>query len=251
MTRWRAAHGLWLALVAPAWSVAACGETNRHDEHPSTAGQPAGGATAGQPPNGRAGGGTGATPPIDGAGGGGGNGPALPPGLSDVPIVVECGADMCASVAVGPVFVEPCCAAEGCGLETEFLALVGAAFAESCQPRNQPGNLDRACPTSSASSIPFDTGGQTIMVPISGFAGCCREGGTCGVVVDDVRSPLLGNLATVGLGCVDAAPFFPGAAPAACGPASGGSGGSGGSGDGGGGGGELGGAGAGGLGGAG
>jgi hypothetical protein len=141
-----------------------------------------------------------------------------------MPSTLECDADMCTSAAVGPVFIDPCCATEGCGLDTGFLALVGAAFEDSCQARDQPGEVDETCPMSSASTIPFDAGGQTIMVPIRGFAGCCRDNGTCGVVVDDVTSPLLGKLATLGLGCVDAAPFFPGEPPAECGAAVGGGG---------------------------
>jgi hypothetical protein len=231
MNRWRTARGLLLWLLAPAWFLAACGETERHVDEPNTAGQPTGGATAGRPPIGRAGGGV-DNPPVVGGEPGVGGQPALPPGLSDMPSELKCGAETCTSAAVGPVYIDPCCATDGCGLVTGFLGLVGAAFEESCQARDQPGEADQACPTSSASSVPFDAGGQTIMIPIAGFAGCCRVDGVCGVIVNDVRSPVLGNLATLGLGCVDSAPFFPGAQPAECGAGSGGAGGFGGGGGG-------------------
>lgn len=151
-------------------------------------------------------------------GGAGGAAPVmLPPGLSDMPSTKACGADMCESVGVGPVFIDPCCANDSCGLDTGFLALVGASFKDKCQPKGQVGELDAGCPTTAPSTIPFESGGKTIMVPIQGFAGCCRDNGMCGVVVDEVVSPVLGKLATLGLGCVDAAPFFPSETPAACG----------------------------------
>jgi hypothetical protein len=150
--------------------------------------------------------------------GGAGGAAPLPPGLSTTSKTVECGADMCKSVGpVGPVFIDPCCASDACGLDTGFLALVGAAFTDKCQAKDQPGDLDDACPTSDPSTIPFEANGATVMVPIEGFAGCCRANGTCGVAVNDVTSPLLGKLTSLGLGCVDAAPFFPGTTPAACG----------------------------------
>ena len=135
-----------------------------------------------------------------------------------------CGGDSCASAAVGPVFIDPCCAGDSCGLATGFLELVGAHFADACQPKGQSGDVDGTCPTSAASAVPF--GGA--MVPINGFVGCCRENGMCGVVVDDVMSPLAGKLASLGLGCVDATPFFPEKAPGPCGGGGGGGGGAGG-----------------------
>lgn len=163
-------------------------------------------------------------------GGAGGAAPApmtLPPGISDKSKTEACGADMCKSASVGPVFVDPCCATDSCGLNTAFLALAGVTFKDLCQPKGQPGTLDAECTTSAASAVPFPSGDKTIMVPIDGFAGCCRANGKCGVVVDAVISPILGPLADLGLGCVDAAPFFPGTVPAACG-SSGGAGGAGG-----------------------
>ena len=38
------------------------------------------------------------------------------------------------------------------------------------------------------------------MIPIAGFVGCCRANGMCGVVVDDVTSPIAGKLASFGAG---------------------------------------------------
>jgi hypothetical protein len=171
-----------------------------------------------------------------GEGGGGGSGGSgmseggaagatpLPEGLSDMSKTVECGADMCKSAAVlgGTVFIDPCCATDACGLDTGFLTLVGASFDEKCQAQDQPGDLDEACPTSDASTIPF----SGAMVPIAGFAGCCRENGTCGVVVNDVVSPILGKITSLGLGCVDATPFFD-ETPGKCGGGTGGAGGAG------------------------
>jgi len=160
-------------------------------------------------------------------GGAGGAAPTpLPPGISDMPKTEACGAEMCTSASVGPVFIDPCCEAGACGLNTAFLALAGAAFTAECQPKAQPGDVDEACPTTAASMIPFQIGGKPIMVPINGFVGCCRENGKCGVVVNDVISPVSKTpLAELDLGCVDAAPFFPNTTIDSCGAASGGAGG--------------------------
>jgi hypothetical protein len=63
--------------------------------------------------------------------------------------------------------------------------------------------------------------------------GCCRPDGSCGVMLNAVTT---GNglipLAQLGLGCVDAAPFFPGEEPVACGQTGSGGAGQGGAGDG-------------------
>jgi len=171
--------------------------------------------------------GGGAPVPEAGAGGAAVQVP-LPPGISDKSKTAVCGAEKCTSANVGPIYIDPCCAADSCGLDTESLTLVGANFKDQCQAAHQPGALDSACPTTAASSVPYPFAGQTIMVPISGFAGCCRDDGKCGVVVDDVVSPLLGKVATLGLGCVDSAPFFANQPAAACGSAAGGSDGAGG-----------------------
>lgn len=156
-------------------------------------------------------------------GGAGGAAPApLPDGLSYTPSTLACGAEMCQSANVlGQVYIDPCCATDGCGLDTGFLDLVGAKFEEKCQPKGQVGEPDTSCPTTAPSTIPFNG----IMVPINGFAGCCRDNGMCGVAVDDVISPALGKVVSLGLGCVDSAPFFPDATVAACGSGTGGAGG--------------------------
>jgi hypothetical protein len=174
-------------------------------------------------------GGAGGEPAVNNGGdatdaGAGGMATMLPPGISDMSKTEMCGGDSCSSAAVGPVFIDPCCAGDACGLATGFLDLVGAHFKEECQPKGQLGDVDEACPTSAASAVPF--GGT--MVPINGFVGCCRENGMCGVVVDDVTSAALGKIASLGLGCVDSAPFFPGEKVAACGGGGGGAGGMGG-----------------------
>jgi hypothetical protein len=184
-------------------------------------------AKAGSDAGGEAGAGTGGSPTVEG-GAGGAPATMLPPGISDMSKTEMCTDEpKCASAAVGPLFIDPCCAGDACGLSTAFLGLVGANFAEECQPRGQVGEVDESCPTTAPSAVPFPTGGTTIMVPIAGFVGCCRENGKCGVVVDDVVSSVAGKLATLGLGCVDAAPFFPGEAPASCGGDAGGAGGGG------------------------
>jgi hypothetical protein len=201
-----------VALVCFALPVA-CGD----DDDDTTPNTPVGGAGGEPAAN------NGGDAPEAGAGG---MATMLPAGLSDVSKTEMCGGDSCTSAAVGggAVFIDPCCAADGCGLATGFLELVGAHFAQACQPKGQPGAVDEACPSSAASAVPF--GGA--MLPIAGFAGCCRENGMCGVVVDDVTSPVAGKLASLGLGCVDAAPFFPGEKVASCGAGGAGMGGAGG-----------------------
>jgi len=158
----------------------------------------------------------------------GGTAAMLPPGLSDMPSTEECGANACESAKAGPIFIDPCCATDGsCGLSTGFLALVGARFDDACQPLHQPGAEDAACPAATGLKVPYQSGPTTLMLPLTAFPGCCRENGTCGVVVDQAVSP--GVLtADLGLGCVDAAPFFPGQAIVKCGDSGGaGSGGAG------------------------
>jgi hypothetical protein len=157
-------------------------------------------------------------------------GAPLPPGISDTPSTIEC-AESCDSAAVGVAaldqlyYIEPCCAGaeEACGLDTQFLELTGATFGETCQPKNQPGELDEACPATEPATVPFGT----LMAPLSPFPGCCRPSGTCGVQVNEVVIMLGPQAAPIGdleLGCVDAAPFFPEADPVPCGDGAGGSG---------------------------
>jgi hypothetical protein len=92
-------------------------------------------------------------------------------------------------------------------------------FEETCQARDQPGDLDEACPAADMVAIPV--GGQMAM--LDAFPGCCRPNGMCGVVVNDVS---LGGgiipVGSLGLGCVDAAPFFPDEDPVTCGAGGGG-----------------------------
>lgn len=177
----------------------------------------------GEGPNGRGGDGSG----VDMAGAGGAA--SLPPGLSLTPTTVECSAS-CESTKVSAlgqtVYVDPCCAADNaCGTDTSFLALEGGGFAETCQPRNQPGAADPDCPATDP--IPVPVGATT--AALDPFQGCCRPNGTCGVLVN--RATFGGGLISLGdfaLGCVDAAPFFPGEAAQPCGAGGAGAGGAGG-----------------------
>ncbi|HEY6081471.1 MAG TPA: hypothetical protein VIW29_21800 [Polyangiaceae bacterium] len=190
----------------------ACGES---EENPPA---PPGGAGEGGNPGGGGGG--------SGGGRGGSAGMAGAPeipGISGTPQSVECGGQKCASASVTvplqtPLYVDPCCAGAGedaCGLDTRFLALTGTSFDDQCQAKAQPGPIDESCPTPPASQIPFGSG----MATLDEFPGCCRsDSGTCGVQVNKISVSGI-SLSTFGLGCVDAAPFFPGAAPVPCGAA--------------------------------
>jgi hypothetical protein len=191
--------GCLLALALPV----ACGDSDDSNDEPGAAGSGAGGDGSGASTSG-------------GTGNAGDGGGSLP-GISDVSKTEMCGGNSCKSGNVATYFIDPCCAGDGCGLDTSFLQVVGASFAETCQPRDQPGELDEGCPASADSQIPFGMS----MVPLSGFAGCCRPNGQCGVFVDKISSPVLGTLGTLGLGCVDAAPFFPGETVGTCGEAQG------------------------------
>ncbi|MES1189031.1 MAG: hypothetical protein ABUL60_34770 [Myxococcales bacterium] len=236
MNSWRLRIRVLPWLLAPALAAAACGHTDSGDK-PSGAGQ--GGSASGAATSGSASvvGGKGPTAGMTGRGGSqvvpeagtGGTSPAVMiPGISQTPQTQACGVSMCNSAAVGPLFVDPCCAGEACGLDTSGLALLGIPFQDRCQALDQPGDVDPSCPTSAGSTVPVPLGGQTIMLPVNGFAGCCREDGKCGVVANDIVSPLIGTVATLGLGCVDSAPFFGNQPAAACGGGVGGAGGAGG-----------------------
>ncbi|HKY40105.1 MAG TPA: hypothetical protein VJN18_29420 [Polyangiaceae bacterium] len=151
--------------------------------------------------------------------------PMLPPGISETPSTAECSSESCDSAEIGIAalgqlfYIDPCCAGQNedaCGLDTQFLASTGASFEETCQPKNQPGDVDEACPSTESASIPFGT----FMAPLSPFPGCCRPSGTCGVQVNQVVVMLGAQAASIGnleLGCVDAAPFFPNEDPVPCG----------------------------------
>jgi hypothetical protein len=152
--------------------------------------------------------------------GGGAGGRALPPGFSEMPKTIPCGGD-CTSATVGiganRVYVDPCCTGANedvCGINTAFLT-PGGSGEEACEPRDQPGTLDPACPSPPGATIPG------AMVTLDPMPGCCREDtGLCGVMVDRVTAAggLL-PLATLGLGCVDAESYFPGQARVPCGGA--------------------------------
>jgi hypothetical protein len=124
------------------------------------------------------------------------------------------------------VYVNPCCTDEdgdGCGIDTTYLAMTGAALGKGCEPKHQPGELDAACPSPDPAMI----GSMGSMATLDAFPGCCRPNGACGVVLDTVTAAGgLIPIADLGLGCVDAAAFFPDKAPIPCsGSAAGGAGG--------------------------
>lgn len=198
----------------------ACGDDD-DNKNPSTKPTEAGSNAGGQA-------GSGQGPGEAGAGAGGGA--QLPPGISKDPSTIEC-SSACSSAKVGAlgtfVYVDPCCAGadKACGLSMDFLKAGGAEFGESCQPKDQPGEPDMACPNSAAAMVPVS--GR--MVALDPFVGCCRPSGTCGVLVNDVTfGNGLAALGQLSLGCVDAAPFFPGEAAVSCTFAGGGAGGAGG-----------------------
>jgi len=202
------------AVLALAWSAPACGVSDRtvNESSPANPAPPSltsGGdaASGGSAPA------TTVTASEAGALGEAGTpAPMLPPGLSDVPLSLLCGAETCQSRKVGPIFIDPCCdSSDRCGLTTSFLAGLGAQFEEVCQAHHQVGEPSNVCPAATGLTLPVSAGAQTLMVPLDSFAGCCRPNGTCGVVVDKLstsggRLPL----ASLDLGCVDAAPFMKG-----------------------------------------
>jgi hypothetical protein len=145
------------------------------------------------------------------AGAGGMMSAMLPPGISDKPSSTMCtgSTDKCDSAAVlGGLNIEPCCdTTDTCGLNTGFLALVGAQFKEVCQAHNQAGDVTDACPDAAGLKVPFEMAGMTVMIPLDPFPGCCRPDGTCGVVIDSVTSGGKLKIADFNLGCVDAEPF--------------------------------------------
>jgi len=158
--------------------------------------------------------------------GGAGGAAQLPAGISSMPVTVECSSS-CSSAKVGLgmqfVYIDPCCAeADGaCGLSTDFLQADGS---HACEPRNQPGAADPSCANSESVEVPF--GGQK--VKLDPFVGCCRPSGMCGVLVNNITiGSGFVNIGDLSLGCVDAAPFFPGQEPVPCTGAEGGGGGGG------------------------
>lgn len=238
MTVWHSLRGALPWLIVPASWVVACGGTTRNSGETSTAGTAAGGAsnrggTASKPPvetgGTRAAGGmsTGGVPVMPEAGAPG----IMVPGTSDQSKTLKCGTAMCTSVKTivpGPVYVDPCCAGDACGVDTQFFGVLGASFKDVCQAVGQAGPLDAACPDSPDQILPVN--GMSFSVP--GFAGCCRaDTGTCGVVVNSIQvSGIPLPFASPMLGCADSGPFFGGklAAPCGDGAAGAGSGGAGG-----------------------
>jgi hypothetical protein len=159
--------------------------------------------------------------------GGEGGASAEIPGTGDSSESIECGGDACVSTPtlLPSLFIDPCCTAgtNSCGVSSGFLTLLGTDLGGACLPKDQPGELDSACPDSPANSVPF--GGQPIGV--EAFKGCCRAAtNTCGFLVDDIITDL-GKFTSPKLGCVDSAAFTrePGVA---CGQGGGGGGGAGG-----------------------
>jgi hypothetical protein len=199
----------------------ACGSSDSNPS-PSGGGQASGGTAAGAGTPATSSGGTGGTGGTGISGGSGGTGGVvLPPGTSSMPMTIQCGGD-CTSARAGFVYVDPCCSAENnavCGVDTSYLTMTGAMFKQSCEPKNQPGELNPACP----SSQPSMTDVMGTMVSLDAFPGCCRPTGTCGVTVDTVTAANgLLPVADLGLGCVDAASFFPGMPQVPCTEAAGG-----------------------------
>ena len=131
-------------------------------------------------------------------------------GTGPVPTSVKCGSKTCMGVVI-PIqnfVVPPCCADEKtshCGLDSSVLAEFGPTFPEACQPVEQPGSEDSACPDSP--STPVDGAGISISFP-----GCCRPNHECGYQLDTVA-----GVVPLALGCVDARPFLSGSDPQTCG----------------------------------
>lgn len=198
---------------------AACSSSSESTPSGSAAGHTSGGsAAAGTPATGTGG--------SAGSGVNGGTGGVmLPPGTSSMPKTIQCGGD-CTSARAGLVYVDPCCGENNavCGVDTTYLTMTGAMLNKGCEPKHQPGELNEACPSPAPSMI----NAMGAMVPLDAFPGCCRPNGTCGVQVNTVTAG--GGLlpvADLGLGCVDAASFFPGMAAVSCSDAGGGAGGAG------------------------
>lgn len=156
------------------------------------------------------------------------------PGTSKVSETIECGAADCKSTSTKlGVFINPCCtqAEEACGVDSDFLQVLGTDLGGVCLPKDQEGTEDASCPDSPAQAVDF----RGSSINVKPFVGCCRAAtGTCGFIVNAVEADIIGVVTSPELGCVDSAAFtqMPGAK---CGEGAGG-GGAGGSGAGGGGG---------------
>jgi hypothetical protein len=208
------------ALSMFAFVPLACGDD---ESNPKPSPSDGGESNAGGPNTGRGG------EPASGGSGAMGGAPMLPPGISETPSTEQCAEESCESARVGALgtfyYIDPCCAGaeDACGLNTQFLELTGASFGDTCQPKNQPGELDGACPATEAGMIPVGD----FSAPLNPFPGCCRPNGTCGVQVNEVvvmLGPQASPIGDLELGCVDAEPFFPGEDPVPCGDGAGGGG---------------------------
>jgi hypothetical protein len=94
-----------------------------------------------------------------------------------------------------------CCAGNAvCGLDGTRFEEYGVSFDDACQPRDQPGEEDDECPSSTPAVTDFG---------MLDFPGCCKPEGTCGYLVNDAF-----NLVEFGLGCV----LPEGGAPTSCTP---------------------------------
>jgi hypothetical protein len=121
---------------------------------------------------------------------------------------VDCGPLRCDQVILPAGYDPiPACCADGnvCGLDGSRFQEFGANFEDPCQARDQPGNPDPDCPSSTP--IPTELGPELV------FPGCCKPDGQCGYLADTAL-----NLVTLGLGCVEAAPFLDGGVPTTCTP---------------------------------
>ncbi|MET0794846.1 MAG: hypothetical protein ABW061_25225 [Polyangiaceae bacterium] len=165
--------------------------------------------------------------PDSGSGGAGGRasagsaGKTATAGTAGTPPALKCGTATCNPVVlpIGDFAIPPCCAdadRSQCGLDSSVLAQFGPTFPDACQPLDQPGEPDTACPESEKTPVTGTT-------QVIGFHGCCRANGTCGYDLNK-----LGDLFPLGLGCVDSAPFLDGGTPIACGGVNDGAGGQGG-----------------------
>lgn len=124
---------------------------------------------------------------------------------------ITCGENTCKPLSLPPPnTAAACCTPDNeCGIDSTPLAAYGVMFADACQPKNQPGELDDSCPESPEIMVPTSNGS----LPLDGFKGCCHtDTHTCGYMLDK-----LGGLFDLGFGCVDSAPFLDGGTPSPCG----------------------------------
>jgi hypothetical protein len=132
---------------------------------------------------------------------------------------IECAGRVCNSAVLPQGYppIEACCAeGDACGLDGAPFEEYGLVFEDSCQARDQPGDLDLDCPRSMP--VPTDFGDLD-------FPGCCTPAGLCGYLVDSAF-----GFISIGLGCVESTPFLDGGTPEPCTPGSDGGGGAGGAG---------------------